>query len=88
MNFLKAFAIIEITVNEHKHLSLQKNSNKYFLMKINKMRLVFQNNVFLIYFPEKKQKKTLKLTLGMLIFQFGPNFWIPWVKISHKHISV
>ena len=51
-------------------------------MKIKNMRLVFQNNVFLVYFPVKKHKKTLKLTLGVLIFQFRPKFWIPWVKIS------
>ena len=51
-------------------------------MKINILRFVFQNNVFLVYFPVKKHQKTLKLTLGMLIFQFWPNFWIPWVKIS------
>ena len=58
-------------MNERKHRSLLKKLiYTYFLMKINNMRLVFQNNVFLVYFPVKKHQKTLKLTLRVLIFQF------------------
>ena len=63
-------------MNGRKHLSLLKKLiHTYFLMKINNMRLVFQNNVFLVYFPVKKHQKTLNLTLGVLIFQFQPSFW-------------
>lgn len=32
----------------------------YFLMKITNMRLVFQNNAFLAYFPVKKSSKMTK----------------------------
>ena len=42
-------------------------------MKIANMKLVLtlyntQNNVFSVYFPVKKNQKTLKLTLGVLVF--------------------